>query len=330
MFRTGSGSGRSWWGLGYSLSAIAKPLIGMSAGWPMVLGLRFFDRTGKGIRTAPRDAIVADSSAPAELGKWFGFHRAMDTFGAAIGPLIAFGLLFLGLNFKSIFLWSIVPAAIGVILLAVLVREVAPREKTPGQKFQLNFRGFNRNYHYYLIVSSVFVLGNFSNIFLIQRAQELGMSLSHTTLVYLVYNLSCALVSIPAGVISDKIGRKKVLLFSFVSCGLVYLGFARNLELVWLWPLFAGFGIVDATREGIQRALIGELIPSEKRASAYGIYYAITGALMLPSSVIAGLVWKKYGAGPVFSYGAALVLLSAILLIFLLPHQINPSPERIN
>jgi len=316
--------------LGYSLSALAKPLIGLSSGWPMVLALRFCDRVGKGIRTAPRDAIVADSCAPEEMGRWFGLHRAMDTLGAALGPLLAFLLLGMGLHFQSIFLWSIVPAVIAVLILGILVREVAPAERPKGEKFQLDFRGLNRSYHSYLIVSSVFVLGNFSNIFLIQRAQELGMSLKLAALVYLVYNLSCALASVPAGIISDKIGRKKVLLFSFVSCGLVYFGFGRNLELIWLWPLFAGFGIVDATREGVQRALIGELVPSQKRASAYGIYYAITGILMLPSSAAAGLVWKKFGAPVVFSYGAALVLLAGILLLFLLPHQINSSPDRIN
>ncbi len=315
--------------IGYSLSAISKPLIGFSSGWPMVLMLRFFDRTGKGIRTAPRDAIVADSAAPAELGKWFGFHRAMDTTGAAIGPLLAFGLLYLGLNFKHIFLWSIVPAAIGVILLAALVREIAPPEKEPGKKFELGFRGFNRSYHAYLAVSSVFVLGNFSNVFLIQRAQELGMSLKLTTLLYLVYNLSNALIAMPAGARSDRIGRKRVLVFAFALCGLTYFGFSRNLHTGWLWILFLLFGFSDGARDGVQRALIGELVPSEKRASAYGIYYAVTGLLMLPSSIVAGLVWKKYGASVVFSYGAALSLLSAILLLAVLPHQINSHPHRI-
>jgi len=315
--------------LGYSISAISKPLIGLSTAWPMVLALRFCDRVGKGIRTAPRDAIVADSCAPEEMGKWFGFHRAMDTLGAALGPLLAFILLGIGLHFRKIFLWSIVPAFIAVLILGIFVRELAPSQKEPGKKFQLDFRGLNRSYHLYLLISSVFVLGNFSNVFLIQRAQELGMSLKMSTLLYLVYNLVCAFVSIPAGMRSDRVGRKRVLLFSFLLCAVCYLGFGYNQNKNWLWLLFSVFGAVEATRDGVQRALIGELVPSEKRASAYGIYYSVTGLLMFASSTIAGLVWKKFGADVVFYYGAGLTLLAAILLFFLLPHQINSAPRRI-
>ena len=317
--------------LGYSLSALAKPLLGISKIWQMVLGFRFLDRTGKGIRTAPRDAILADSAGEKERGKWFGFHRAMDTLGAGIGPLSAFLLLGIGVPFRHLFFWAVIPAGVAVLVLIFLVREVAP-ERKEGEKFKLNFRGWSRHYHYYLIISGIFVLGNFSNTFLILRAQELGLKeekFLFIPLLYLLYNLSYALISMPAGMLSDRIGRRKVLLFSFVLFALVYLGFGLNESLWALWLLFFLFGFVDGTKEGTQRALIADLVPSERRASAYGVYYAIVGALMFPSSAIAGLVWKKFGAQVVFSYGACLGLISAVLLFFLLPDQINPSQNRI-
>ncbi len=314
--------------LGYSLSALAKPLLGASRLWQMVLGFRFLDRTGKGIRTAPRDAILADSASEAERGKWFGFHRAMDTLGAALGPLSAFLLLGLGISFRQLFYWAVIPAGIAVLVLILLVKEVKPR--AGGGKFQLNFRGLDRRYHYYLLISGVFVLGNFSNTFLILRAQELGMSLARSTLLYLVYNLSYAFISMPAGMLSDRIGRKRVLLFSFLLFSAVYLGFGYNQHLWALWVLFFFYGLVDGTKEGTQRALIADLVPSEKRASAYGIYFALVGVLMFFSSTIAGLVWKKFGAEIVFTYSAGLGLIASLLLFFLLPNQINPSPNRIN
>ena len=314
--------------LGYSLSALAKPLLGASRLWQMVLGFRFLDRTGKGIRTAPRDAILADSASEAERGKWFGFHRAMDTLGAALGPLSAFLLLGLGISFRQLFYWAVIPAGIAVLVLILLVKEVKPR--AGGGKFQLNFRGLDRRYHYYLLISGVFVLGNFSNTFLILRAQELGMSLARSTLLYLVYNLSYAFISMPAGMLSDRIGRKRVLLFSFLLFSAVYLGFGYNQHLLGLWVLFFFYGLVDGTKEGTQRALIADLVPSEKRASAYGIYFALVGVLMFFSSTIAGLVWKKFGAEIVFTYSAGLGLIASLLLFFLLPNQINPSPNRIN
>ena len=313
--------------LGYSLSALAKPLLGASRLWQMVLGFRFLDRTGKGIRTAPRDAILADSASEAERGKWFGFHRAMDTLGAALGPLSAFILLGLGVSFRQLFYWAVIPAGIAVLVLILLVKEVKPR--AGGGKFQLNFRGLDRRYHYYLLISGVFVLGNFSNTFLILRAQELGMSLARSTLLYLVYNLSYAFISMPAGMLSDRVGRKRVLLFSFLLFSAVYLGFGYNQHLWALWVLFFFYGLVDGTKEGTQRALIADLVPSEKRASAYGIYFALVGVLMFFSSTIAGLVWKKFGAEIVFTYSAGLGLIASLLLFFLLPNQINSSPNRI-
>ena len=155
------------------------------------------------------------------------------------------------------------------------------------------------------------------------------MSLAHSTLLYLVYNLSYAFISMPAGMLSDRVGRKRVLLFSFLLFSAVYLGFGYNQHLLGLWVLFFFYGLVDGTKEGTQRALIADLVPSEKRASAYGIYFALVGVLMFFSSTIAGLVWKKFGAEIVFTYGAGLGLIASLLLFFLLPNQINPSPNRI-
>jgi MFS family permease len=315
--------------LGYLLAALAKPLMGLSYLWEMVLGFRFLDRVGKGVRTAPRDAILADSTGEAKRGQWFGLHRTMDNLGAVAGPLIAAAFLAYGFKLQHLFYWAVIPAAAGLLVIQIFVKETAaPRPKA--EKFKLDFRGLHRDYHVYLFISCVFALGTFSNTFLILRAKDFNFALKTLPLLYMVYNIVTSLVSMPAGMLSDRLGRKNLLVFAMAVFGLCYFGFGFANAAWQIWALFAAFGVVDGIKEAVQKALIADLVPSEKRASAYGVFYAATGSFMLPGSAIAGVCWIKLGVEITFSYAAVLALIAAGLLLFLLPNQINASPPRIN
>jgi MFS family permease len=315
---------------GYSLSALSKPLLGLSRVWSTVLGFRFLDRVGKGIRTAPRDAILADSASEASMGRAFGLHRAMDTLGAVIGPLAGFFLLrylYAGNEgaFCNLFFWAVIPAVLGLIVIIFWVKEIKPESR--GAVFQFRFRDLHQNFYRYLIVSLFFVLGNFSNAFLILRAQELGVAIAYLTLIYLVYNVVYSATSYPAGVLSDKIGRRKTIALSYLIFALVYIGFAFASSPLHVWLLFAAYGIFDGINEGVQRAFVADIVPSEKRATAYGIYHAVTGSAMLPASLIAGLLWKAASASAAFIFGASLALIACLLLIILVQER-NISPAQ--
>jgi MFS family permease len=308
--------------IGYFVSAVSKPLLGVSKVWPLVLGFRFLDRFGKGVRTAPRDAILADSASGAKMGRAFGLHRAMDTAGAAIGPLIGFTLIsYAGFGFRSLFFWAVIPAIIALVIILGWVKEIRPERKDA--EFQFQFRDLQPDFYRYLVVSLFFVLGNFSNAFLILKAQETGVALAYLTLIYLLYNMVYSLVSYPAGILSDRIGRKKTIAISYFIFALVYLGFAFASCPLHVWLLFAAYGVFDGLNNGVQRAYVADLVPSEKRATAYGIYHAATGAAMLPASLVAGLLWKAYSPSAAFLAGAGLALAALVLLIiFVKEHNI--------
>ena len=314
--------------LGYFLSTLAKPLLGLSYLWQMVFGFRFLDRLGKGIRTAPRDAILADSTGEEKRGQWFGLHRMMDTTGAVAGPLLAAALLAYGVRLQTLFFWAVLPAAVGLLIIRFFVKEVSPERKS-AEKFKLDFRGLHRDYHVYLFISAIFALGTFSNTLLILRAKDFNFALKTLPLLYMVFNAVSALASLPAGMLSDRIGRKNLLVFAMLIFGLCYFGFGFASAAYQIWALFAMFGIVDGIKEGVQKALIADLVPSEKRASAYGVYYAVVGALMLPASAMAGIFWKTLGVAVTFSYAGTLALIAAGLLLFLIPNQINTPSSRI-
>ncbi len=320
---------------GYSLSAVSKPLLALASAWHFVLVARFIDRFGKGLRNSARDALIADSTDVEFRGKAFGFHRALDTLGAVLGPVFALILLFyIGENYRLMFLLAFVPAFIGVLLLLLYVSEKMGEKK---EVLSFKFSEFSREFRLFLLVSVIFAIGNSSNAFLILRAKDIFeksslpaivtagfgtmASIAVVVLGYVVYNITYSLASMPAGTLSDRIGRRNVLAYGFFIFSLVYLGFAVLNEGNMVWILFAVFGFYIAMTDGVGKAFIVDLVPLEKRATAIGMYYTATGLLALVSSVIAGLLWDYIGAYAPFLFGSAVALVAAVLLVVLLPEH---------
>jgi MFS family permease len=320
---------------GYALSALAKPFLYFARTWSWVLGVRFAERAGKGIRTAPRDALVADSIAPQQRGRAFGIHRAGDTAGAMIGIGVAALIVFatqrgaIGLGretFQRIVLWSVIPAVLAVVVLAVGVREARrpvqpePRDRPP----RLAWGDLEPRFRHYLLILLVFTLGNSSDAFLILRAKMGGLSILGVLGMMATFNLVYAVTSTPAGILSDRLGRKRLLLAGWGVYALVYLGFAFLRQGWQAWALMAVYGLFYGMTEGVAKALIADLVPAVQRGTAYGFYSAGIGLAALPASLIAGVLWQGAGAwtglGPAapFVLGAALAG-CAVLLLWRMP-----------
>lgn len=299
--------------IGYGLSDLTKPLLALAAAWPQVLAIRFADRFGKGVRGAPRDALIADSAPPAVRGKAFGFHRAMDTVGAAIGPLIAFGVLSLSANnYRVAFVVASIPGMLAVLILTLALREGGPAGRQ-GAPVRLGFASLGRDYLVFTGVATLFALGNSSDAFLILRAQDLGLATALVPLAYFGFNLVYALLAIPLGSLSDRIGRRRVITVGYLVFAGVYLGFALAGHAWPVWPLFAAYGAYYALTEGVQRAYVTDLVPAEQRGAALGTFNAATGAAMLPASLIGGLLWQEVAPAATFCYGAAFAAMAALL-----------------
>ena len=303
---------------GYSLSSISKVLLSLAFSWPLVLLARFVDRFGKGIRTSARDALITESSDPSARGRAFGFHRSLDTQGAVVGPLLA--LLAIRLsnnNFRLIFFLAFIPAFIGILLLIFLVKEKKKETTATSAHFHFDWANLDPSFKIFLGISLVFSLGNSSDAFLILRAQNLGLSLSLVVLVYVLFNITYSLFSIPVGIISDKIGPKKVLLFGFLLFSVVYLFFGLIHSNLYLWFLFPVYGIYMALTEGIGKAYISNLVPQEKTGTAFGIYQTTIGFSTFFSSFIGGLLWDNLGVSAPFIYGSIMALIAALLFVVL-------------
>jgi MFS family permease len=298
---------------GSGFGTAAKLVLYLSFSWPLVLLGRFVDRLGKGIRVAPRDALIADSTAPEIRGAVFGFHRSMDTLGAVCGPLLA--ILFMAVfaaNYRLIFLISFVPALLGVLILQFFVQEVKPKTEAK-PKLTLAFDNFGPQYYLFLVVSLVFALGNSSDVFLILRSKDLGLSAILVIFAYVVYNIFFALFSYPAGVLADRIGFKKVLIAGFLIFAAVYAGFGLAHSPLAVWFLFAIYGFYIAFTEGVSKAYISNIAPQDKVATAIGLYYTITGAAVLFASLAAGWLWTAFGAPATFYYGSITALAASVL-----------------
>lgn len=322
--------------LGYGLSAIVKPLFYFASSWSAVAGIRWGDRVGKGIRTAPRDALVADTVKPEQRGLAFGLHRAADTAGAMLGILIAALVVWrvqaagTGLQentFRTIVLISIIPAFLAVLALIFGTREV----KVEGvrQAPKISFKGLGKNFLVFMLIVGIFDLGNSSDAFLVLRAQERGMSVLNILIMLAVFNLVYALVSTPAGGLSDKIGRRKVIIGGWIIYALIYLGFALAKNVTHVFLLYIAYGVYYGMAYGTAKAMIGDLVAPEMRGTAFGTYNAVLGILDFPASLIAGFLWsgvgKWAGFGPSapFFFGATLATIAILLFIFWKPEPLK-------
>ena len=305
---------------GYALSAVAKPLLAAAYVWPVVLLVRFGDRAGKGVRTAPRDALVAEVTPAQVRGRAFGFHRAADTLGAVVGPAVALGLLALfSDNFRLIFILAFIPAVAGVALVS-LVRE-RPAPPAAAGATTSTWRELGVGFYVFLGVSLVFALGNSSDVFLLLRAKDVGLSNSEVVLSYMLFNLVYAVVAMPAGIASDRLGRRNVIGVGFAVFAAVYLGYGLAGGGAVIWPLFAVYGLYMALTEGVGRAFVADFVPSDRRATALGLYQGAMGAMILLSSVIAGALWDIVDPAAPFFLGAATALAALVLLLVALPRR---------
>ncbi|PIS47341.1 MAG: MFS transporter [Elusimicrobia bacterium CG08_land_8_20_14_0_20_51_18] len=302
---------------GYALSALAKPLMALAFSWHFVLLARFIDRVGKGVRTSARDALISSSTGKEHWGKAFGFHRAMDTLGAAVGPLVAL-LLFKLLGdgaYRQIFLIAFIPAVLGVLVLVYFVKESAPVEKKE-DKTAVEIKELSGDFKIFTALYLIFALGNSSDAFLILRTKSLGFTMGGVILVYFGYNIIYAILATPAGYIADRFGKINSLVFGLAVFSLVYLGFAKNESKSAVWLLFAAYGFYGAFSEGIYKAIISHLSPSEKRATAMGLFQGLLGFMLFFSSFLAGILWEKYGAPAPFFIGSTTAIISAISIFF--------------
>lgn len=324
--------------IGYSLSNLARPLIGMANSWGILLGFRLADRVGKGIRTAPRDAMICDLAPKDKRGFAFGIQRGMDHAGAVIGPIIASVLMTLFLlDLKHIFLLSYIPGIITILLVAFGVREIKKKDSerleecvhekqdkrnpdSTEKESMIHFRDFKKlggRFNYFLSILIIFALGNSTDAFLLLRASDSGISLAFIPLLWSALHISKTVFSIFGGYLSDKTGRKIMISLGWGVYLLTYLGFAFTNKSWHIWALFVFYGIFFGFTEGIEKALVGDMVKKETRGLAYGFYNFAIGIAALPASIIFGLVWKLYGFRLAFIMGAFFSLLALVMLVFL-------------
>jgi MFS family permease len=302
--------------VGYTLAAIAKPLMGFATAWPGVLGGRFLDRLGAGVRTAPRDALIAASVDEKDRGKAFGLEGIGDNAGAFLGPLIAVALLIsLQLDIRWVFYLAIIPGLLAVLMILLVQERPAP--VTAKAKLDLSLKQFPKPYWKYLLATGLFGIGNSSNSFLILQTKDLGASLEATILIYAGFNLVAALISYPAGFLSDRWGRRNILLVAFLIFFVTYLGFALTRNIVLIAALFACYGLYQGIFRSVGKALATDFVPDRLRASGLGWYNTTVGLLV--ASVVAGLLWDHVGHAAVFLYGAVFAIVGSIALLALLP-----------
>ena len=297
---------------GYSISAVTKPLFSIASAWPHVLTVRFVERLGKGIRTAPRDALLAESVKMKKRGGAFGLRQALDSIGSVIGALFAAGLLALAFGYREIFMLAFIPSALAVVILILFVKEVA---HAPLKKLEFPWKiKFPSDFKKFMLVVGIFNVANFSYAFFLLRAQEAGLEVMLIPLVYLVYMLFYALLAYPAGKLSDRIGRKRVIGLGYGLFALTAMGFMTLPEKGLLWPLFALYGVQIAFTDSVSRSFTADLVKRAYRGTAMGAYHMTVGLAALPASLIAGLVWDLLGSETTFGLAASLAVLALLLL----------------
>ncbi|MPM10325.1 hypothetical protein SDC9_56654 [bioreactor metagenome] len=311
---------------GYSASVLYKIFLLLAASWLGVLVARVIDRTGKGIRTAPRDALVAQSSDVKKLGGSFGLHKMLDMAGSSLGVIFAYIFVATNFGFHKAFLFSIIPAVIGILII-LAVKEDRSCE-APCEKLNLKGLKLERKLKIYLAVIFVFCLGNSSNTFLLLKSQEQGFSSSQVILLYLLFNVSTSLLAIPAGKLSDRFGRSKILVPGYLIYGLVYLGFALLSSKPAIVLLFIAYGAYNAFISGAERAFIVENSPNGLRGTVLGIYGMLQGIGLLLSSIIAGLMWDHINSAAPFLFGGMLGIASAVMIQIVIGRGTKSNPAN--
>jgi MFS family permease len=307
---------------GYLLAAVAKPLMGLSTSWQGVFGARLLDRLGAGTRSAPRDALIASSVDEKDRGRAFGLEGVGDNAGAFLGPLLAVFLLYsLHVGMRPIFYLALIPGLLAFCMV-LLVKE-KPAAVSAKSKIDISLRQFPAAYWKYLLATALFGIGNSSNAFLILRTQDIGASLETTILIYAAFNLVAALISYPAGSLSDKWGRKNILLASFIIFLIAYLGFALTQNVVLIAALFVFYGLYQGIFRAVGKAYAADFVPEHLRASGVGWYSTTVGLLQLVASVVAGLLWDRIGHAAVFYYGAIFAVVGSIGLLLLVPGKLD-------
>jgi MFS family permease len=305
---------------GYGLSSLARPLVALAVSPAHVLAVRLADRLGKGVRGAPRDALLAEVAPPSQRGRAYGFHRAMDHAGAMVGPLLASTVLLFTEDLRLVFAAAAVPAALAMAALVFGVREkrralAAPPAPDRTRSAAPLGSGLRR----YLVVLAVFTLGNSSDAFLLLRAQETGLPVALIPALWAWHHLVKAGGSTWGGTLSDRLGRKRLILLGWAVYGLSYAGFAAAGSPLVIFGLFALYGVFHALTEGPERALVADLSGPEVRGRAFGLFHAVTGAALLPASLLTGLLWQRFGAPAALGTGAALAVAAALGLHLLVP-----------
>jgi MFS family permease len=342
-------------GIGYGTSVAAKALYLVAVAWPLVLAARVGDRFGKGIRTSPRDALIADSTAPGYRGVAYGFHRAMDTTGAFAGVLVAAAIIWATEGsatkltsdaFRILVLLALVPGILAIVTIVVGVRDVphpagvapaAPAPTAPGPAAGLTpwpaapaptaglrrrivgdsstWRRFPRAFWLFMLANALFTLGNSSDAFLALRSQDLGLTLLALLLTIVAFNATSAIVAWPAGALSDRIGRRGLIAFAWLVYAACYAGFAVATSAIWVVPLWIAYGTYYALSEGVGKALVADFAPTELRATAFGILNATQGLMILPASLVAGILWSLIAPPAPFWFGAACAASAVVLLL---------------
>ena len=319
--------------LGYSLAAITRPFLAFVTSWPQVLVVRMTDRVGKGIRGAPRDALIADSVPKSERGFAFGFNRAADHLGAVFGPIAGFVLLSIFAanaqsptirEYQQVFLFASVPVVLGLIVIAFFVREDEKPglDAAPVKSPNLLFRGFDGNFKRFLVVITIFTLSNSTDAFLLLRAGQSGISPVILPLLWMTLHLSKVVSSLIGGDLSDKIGRKKLIVAGWLIYAFVYLGFAFASQPWHVWMLFIIYGTYFGLTEGVEKAFVADLVPADRRGTAFGLYNMAFGITVFPASILFGLAWNQFGAATAFVASGCVSLLAIVLLTSIKPQRL--------
>jgi len=316
--------------IGYTIASAIRPLIGLSKSFGQVLGIRVADRVGKGIRTSPRDALIADSVDPAIRGRAFGFHRAADNAGAMLGPLLAFALLrWGGLQLKTVFLLTAIPGALAVLTLIFGVRDI-PRASSAKETKKLDLETpLGKRFWAYLGILFLFTLGNSTDALLILRAGQLGVSTALIPILWAMLSLVKAAASTPGGILSDRLGRKPLIVAGWFVYAAVYFTFGRASTMWHAWTLFAIYGFYFGLTEGVEKALVADLVAPERRGAAFGWYNLAIGLAALPASLLFGALWDRLGAPTAFAFGAALALSDRVGITYQQLHKYETGENRV-